>query len=422
MGNKNKVNYFIYIFVAMLIVISDDTLFFGTNKNTLYITIKYFFISFIFVMFFLKSIIMEKKYKSSSFFICIIMIFIMILSAVWNNDVRFGIIYKCMLLIVGFGISQTFSLYAYAFYFNKTMYVLSIWSLLGFCINLIFPHLTFQFIPIIYNSINRAYYNFFLTTIPCHYPNVRNWSIFREPGIYQMFLVLALLLEFGVLKKSRLKYIVIYIITILSTKSTTGYLALFLILILYGYTSFKKKKKNTYKYFVGCIVIIFIITVIGCSSISLKIFEEVFGKLNNMKRYTTIARVGSITENIKIFYQNIILGVGLTSISEQFPILCLKNYGHLTRDNTNTILIQFATHGLIYGFFYCLGIIKFCKYCTKSYIELWIFIGVFLIILSGENLSFSLFTYILIFYGFKYSKNYKFRKRRREKCINQQQL
>lgn len=46
---------------------------------------------------------------------------------------------------------------------------------------------------------------------------IRNWRIFREPGVFQMYLILGLLAQLFILKRPKLFSIIVYIITIITT-------------------------------------------------------------------------------------------------------------------------------------------------------------------------------------------------------------
>ena len=50
-------------------------------------------------------------------------------------------------------------------------------------------------VPVFRNSMGFEFHNFFLSIVPDTYVKNRNFGIFREPGVYQFFLITALYLN-----------------------------------------------------------------------------------------------------------------------------------------------------------------------------------------------------------------------------------
>ena len=190
-----------------------------------------------------------------------------------------------------------------------------------------------------------------------------------------------------------------YIIAILTTMSTTGYIALAIILLLMVFN------KDIVSNFAGRILLICLtVGLIGLSlftsAFSLVAEDSatsVFAKLFDLNSKSTISRYASITENIRIVGLNPFAGVGLTNLAELFPEYSYMTYGYATVHNTNTILIQFASHGIIYGIMWCFAYWKFAKIISKKK-AIWIAI-VFLILYIGENLTYSGFSNLFLMYG-----------------------
>ena len=91
--------------------------------------------------------------------------------------------------------------------------------------------------PTIVNSVNNIFYNFGIAFVLKSEYYIRNFSFFREPGVYQTFIVLALvfLLFCKNLEENKIKKIgssLLFIITIVSTFSTTGIVILTMILTM----------------------------------------------------------------------------------------------------------------------------------------------------------------------------------------------
>ena len=111
-----------------------------------------------------------------------------------------------------------------------------------------------------------------------------------------------------------------------------------------------------------------------------------------------IARSASIVVNLIIWRKSPILGAGLVSISEQFPILTYQIYGKAISHNTNTLLCELATYGIVYTFILLYGYAEFSKAMSCKISERLLILGIIFILFCGEKLTFSLIVYVLFFY------------------------
>lgn len=397
MPDMNKGNWKKILFFLIFIVVSDDTLFFGTAKNGTFITFKYIVIISLTLVMTIKYVLLQRQYNSLSFLYIIALDLLLLISSFFNDDLRNGVFYKIALIFLAFSITRKMSLHEFAYYFEKIIYFFACFSLIGMALGL-FGKGILSLLPVFLNSADNAFYNALVFCVPVTNSVVRNYGIFREPGVYQMYIIWAMVFQVGILKNAKTSRMVVYILALLTTYSTTGYFALGLVIILF-LLSREENNGRTYKTVLGITVCIFCV----CAFVSPDLFDvlsdTVFGKLSNMSRHTTIARVGSITVNAKIFFDNILFGVGLTRLSELFPVYCRDLYGFASVHNTNTILIQFSTHGIFYGLLWTLGYIRLSWKLGSDTLSRMIYFGIFVILFVGENLSFSTITYILLIYG-----------------------
>lgn len=90
-------------------------------------------------------------------------------------------------------------------------------------------------LPVFVNDYGGEFYNFLFAFVPKNLVRDRNFGIFREPGVYQFFLILALYLSFYHVDwaKNRHMWLCagILCVTVLSTFSTGAVLAMVLLLI-----------------------------------------------------------------------------------------------------------------------------------------------------------------------------------------------
>lgn len=395
-------NFFKTIIVIIIMLVSDDTLLFGTNINTNFVIMKYIVLILLFIILSLKSLLQNKKLcLYSSDIVCLILCSLVLLSGFINGDLRSGYFYKCLIITLSYLVVKTMSFEEFAKKFEQLFFVLALISTI--CTIIAEVRLSiFSIFPVFYNSVNTSFYNLGVYLVPTSISLLRNYGVFREPGVYQMFLVMALLfhLYYDDLKVS---HVLVYIIAIVLTFSTTGYLALVVLLILFFIKKsnfLKENRKKILIFFLITIGIIYLFTQTDLLSSSGMIFD----KFSNTKRTTTIARTSSIFVNLKIWEKNPLFGAGLVGIDRMFPQLTYLLYGKAITHNTNTLLCELATYGVFYTFILVNGYIKLSNLFTNNKIERILILLIIFILSCGEKLTFSPIIYILLFYGILFNK------------------
>lgn len=396
----------LFIFTFIFVFISDDTLLFQMSKDEIFTTIKYFAIIFATIMLLLKltqkGTISISKQNLSFFLILSLCIFITMMV---NLDFRRGYLYKIILLVYAFSFVILYDLETFARCFIAIIRFLAICSLVGFFIVAVNPK-ALAFAPIFQSTNGLKYYNLFIFTSPVSFYSgfVRNQGIFREPGVYQMYLMLALIMDNFLLKNKSVKRIILFSATIVSTMSTTGYIALafFLLVLILKADGITKHQKEI---LIFLAVVAFILMASFTTIFSLDLsnqYNSVFAKILNPKRSSTVARFASITENLLLAFEKPLAGVGITKLDELFPVYSLKHYGFQTTHNTNTLMIQFASHGFLYGIVWVVGMYRLSKRIDKKNSSLLFLI--FFILFAGENLTYSCYSNLLLAYGLNNKK------------------
>ena len=230
--------------------------------------------------------------------------------------------------------------------------------------------------------------------------NIRTGGIFWEPGVFQMYLNMAILLELTLGNAKNKIRTVIYIIALFLTFSTTGFLAfgwMIATYALFGRDNSRSAVKN---------IVIFIALIIGAIAVYFVVFytklgTAVFGKLFDMKDGSTMVRLASVLINLEIIRDHPFAGIGMEIMEDEFIRRSYRSsliYGW-THQNTNTLLYQFSAHGCFFGIPFTFGTYRFGgRLSNKVFMKLSVFI-MFLMLYIGENLMTSIFPYILIFYG-----------------------
>lgn len=301
------------------------------------------------------------------------------------DNAKNGYILLAMALLSSFAITTTFRVDEFEIEIVKISKWISLYSLIcTYILKIIAPKL--GFIRIVRNSAGTAFYNFIFCYVHTGTNYYRNYGVFREPGVYAYFLCLALL--FLILKKKHFDQkdftstLVILVITLITTFSTTGYIAILVILI---WVAFVRKELN-YK-----LAIILSIATVALIVFSNNFIDNPLSKLNaNSSSY--LYRIESIKTAMNLIIKRPLgygINIGLNEMA--------TNYGMATFHNTNTWTTLAVYFGIPFMVITTLGMIMFIKKTSSSLVLL----VPFIFLLSGEMLVYNPFVYVLIIYGYK---------------------
>lgn len=393
------------ITLFILMWCSNDTALFGSNSNLFLVSLpRYLMLIFciISLLFPLKIILTDEGKRQFSALLFMMVIFVIV--GVVNHEQLNRVVIKLLCMLTGFVIAFKIHFEQFAKSFCNIIYFLSYFAILLSIIGLIEPELI-QMLPCIENTAGVRIYTCFLAGMDERMLSsvaVRTNGIFWEPGVHQMYLNLALLLEMYVFKMNNRKRVVIELIALFLTYSTTGYIVF--VWSLVSYYMFEKGSisdiKRTFSYFillfigVGGLFAILYFTPFG---------DAVFGKIVNMEPSGTAeVRMASIFMNLEIVRDNPLHGIGMENIQDEFLRRSMASdlVEGWTSQNTNTLLYQYASHGVLYGILFTIGTYKFGRKMTYKMLPvLCIFIS-FVLMYVGENLQYSFFPFAIIFYGY----------------------
>lgn len=397
---KPPIKYLFYTF--MMIYISNDTLLFGTTEGAAsFSTIIYIALILIILLTDFKKIL--KINSALPFIYLITSIMFIILTGALNNELTGGYLYQILVFVLCFALFKIVSFDYFIISFRKILYFLSVASIIIYLIVLIVPSLL-NYVPIVENISGVEYYNFYVgSIIDNSFSNIyRSSSIFREPGVFMMYIIFALLIEVYLYIKYRkpldYRYISVWTVSLLLTFSTAGYI-IFAVLLIYLSFSVKLIRNLKIVFFIGLIILIstfFIGDIIDKT--------QVFGKLSfdSTHHYgSTLSRLSSIVVPLNIFLDNIFFGVGLTEFSVLYREVALEIYqipfnagGH----STNTIMNKFATYGVFFGLFYIYSYYLLAKLLSNKTQTLLLFL-IFISLLANEEVRYSLIFSILPYYA-----------------------
>lgn len=386
---EERLNKITPYFITLLMIFTTDTFLTFANVNTLPRKILLLTCLFCGVCWLLNNRGQMDYINSYKF---VILFFLIAFTIVTNSDYSGGNIIKAYILLLGFLFSQMISFDKMKQSFIDIMFVISLVSLICYALYPFFKRITF--LPLISNG-EKSLLCLGLTNVDLTPNNIlRNWGPFWEPGVFQIYLnlsIIFLLLE----EKRDYKKIIVNIAAIISTFSTTGYIALALIIFGFYLTNCKKITLN--KAIAG----------LFCISGSLLIFlnesftKLLFGKLNPKSAEFTSAssRIGSIVANWLCIKKGPIFGVGVNRLTEIVNEY-IKTSGDSLFSNTNGLLMNYAIFGVVFGLFYTYLLIKFISNLTKKNKIIFVFVLLTIVLeLFSEPLINSLLFNTIIFYS-----------------------
>ena len=342
------------VIIFLLIYVSDDTIIFGTNSSKSSFLIKITIFIALMLTVIIRIYILNIKIPKRYFELLIIIIIMILATAIFNRDIKFGYYYHIFHLTLAFFVTIYIPLDEMLLKYDKVMFIITVISIFGYLLevsNVAF----YKNFPVIINISNNKFYNLLLTTIIAKNMGVpRNYSFFREPGVFQMFLILALIVQLFYFKNMSIKKVVVYVAALLTTKSTTGYIALAILLIVYVFKNYDSKKQLFRKIFILTLSLISFVYLLLKTDIIISkgTYGSVFGKfINNYEYRSLYTRVSSVMTNIKIFLLNPFFGMGSSKVRNLFPTMeYVKMGGYSSSHNTNHVLAQFSTYGFLLDF------------------------------------------------------------------------
>ena len=351
-------------------------------------------------------ILKQKKYMKISMEQILLLLF-MLMSVIlffWiNGESIKQIIITGIFILISFIYTLAYRIEDFMTLFVKLIMVISVSSLFFYLMALFLPNML-SILPEVRNPQGvKAYFGVF-TFIRLTDNLLRNQGIFWEPGAFQTFLNIALLITLFSKKfetKIRNYYTVILYIALITTFSTTGYATGIVLLVTFFLEqtfSNKNINKNKHKSIMFIVFIIFLSSVIYLT-IPLGNKYQVFSKLDELENpssnmlSSTSVRLNAIKYTFLTFLNNPIIGVGYTKLSEIANIIGFKMF-------TNTPMNWLTIFGILLGTLYNFGIILFAtSFSNKISVKIGLLLTILLSITTEEySRNPSILIFALYFY------------------------
>ena len=280
---------------------------------------------------------------------------------------------------------------------TKVMLFIALISLVFFPLYIIFPSMNNLF----QTNVNGHSYSILLLYVQT-IGMKRNCGLFWEPGAFQAFLNLALLIELS-REKINIRNVIVFCLTILTTLSTSGFIAAFFIFCYFFLNKHKSKRKIYLFFLLSASVAIFLL--LFKDSFIEGQENDLFGKIVHFfkeadyeyvygKNLTTSAiRYFSIIKPLEVFVHNPLTGVGYDGL--RFATL------QYTRGVISCTFVNwFAIYGVLFGAIMMLGYVLMSKKVDEPFFaRLFIFLSLMAIIMS-EDYTHNAFFYAIPCYGF----------------------
>jgi hypothetical protein len=307
--------------------------------------------------------------------------------------------YRVSQFIIGLYIVRSLSLKAFAIKYISlikfiALFSLIVWGLLHINISSIV-----NLFPL---SGGGDYHTLFFYVVPINSSLLnRNFGPFWEPGVFQMYLNIALLfLLFLDNKKGKGRLIFLFIICILTTFSTTGYLCTMLIVLSYFYENSTKVKWYQFLAFILALLLIWY----GINALGF--FDIIFGKFSSVssKAASYAIRLNDLEYYYEVWKNHFIIGAGFTN-AYNYVINQHSISDFVFEGSSNTTLRELASYGLIIGIISLIGYYKFVSQLVNKKTTRVLLMGVLILLINSQCMLLSLFFNTIIMFGLNYSKN-----------------
>lgn len=371
-----------YIAILTVILLSGSIYFSIYNKFLLIILIIISFILFI----------KNKKVNKKNIIILIVFSFSILLQCLLSIEYKPNIkdyLYILLDILIIFCLVSNININNFKNKYVNIMVIISLISIISFMLIQLNIRLPLQRTMVINNSIYEAtpYYTVGRYWYDLSYVVTdRNNGVFWEPGAFQAFLNIGLLIIISLGEKCnffKMKSIIL-ILALLTTKSATGYIILLLISLIFIIKSLHIKF-DLKKMVLSLIVFISVFTILLNN-------EVVYDKLiNKNQSYNT--RMLDTTESLKLTLEKPLMGYGYKSDMHKNREAELG-----INQNSNGLFLISASMGIVILIIYLIFLVKgINNFFYENFFLRLITLLIFIIIHSTEYFMFHLIFLIFIF-------------------------
>lgn len=198
-------------------------------------------------------------------------------------------------------------------------------------------------VPVFENSLGFKFHNFGLSYVSDSYVKNRNFGIYREPGVYQFFILMALYLNNYAVswKKSGWMWVVngVLAVTMLSTFATGGVfeLGLLAVVMFFDKKWYQDKRIRTITIvLVTAVLAVLLVSIVQKNTLYKELYLMTVHKFAD-KTSSLTDRMDAIFSDLRAFLNNPLLGGKLAAVL------------HAVDNNTTSTLLLYAVLGVFGG-------------------------------------------------------------------------
>lgn len=386
-----------YLVILFLIATSGAVI--SQSNNLLFLTI-------LMALTTLKCIISLRKINKYTLILFLSLIILVFYTALRNQDYSYLDSYLSLTLqlTVALIVCNTIGFKHFiSIYFNLIV-LLAFFSFPFYLIGIIYPNFI-SMLPVLVKGDGVEYANaiFHVYPLPIWKDTLlRNNGLFWEPGAYQSFLNLAIIMFLLVLKSKntlRRAQLLFLILCVITTGSTTGYFLLIMIFVMYQVDKGINLTKISVT-FVSIYIIFF-------TDFFKKYFLDKFN--SNTNGYRSFTRRNSDWQtDLEVSYNNMFSGNGFKNYYENFSSTLDGSLGGITSSSSNSVTQTIALLGLLFVLITLGTLIKFSINVSSSKIQVVTLFLFFFIVFLSQPLMIRSFWLVVIFFSLVIPRGDKF--------------
>ena len=383
---KKKLQFLIVLWVILL---SGSVVFMH------YYNIMFYFFVLLILVYILKTGVNNIKIPYGPVLVFLIII---ILGLIYNQDfsAKFSYLHIFIKILLVATIPYILSFDQFADKFLRIIFFLSLTSLMIFTLVFVNRELVSLFPEISSHTAGKAfYYNLFLAVYHVPLPNnISNSSVFWEPGAFQAFLNIAIAFELYFFKFKHKKRLIVFVLSMITTFSTTGYIIFIIQLSLFLF--FDKSFRTKWSNIILKILLIGLLLMFVFSGLFIGTVLDKFSETN----YSYYVRFGGTLIDLSIFSQSPLFGVGQSAYKILMEKMAYNIYGLDMGVSPNSLTQSLAIYGSFLMAFLLFYYYKFTYLIAgNNLIKRLSYSVILLIIFSTENFITSYFFLSLLIYG-----------------------
>lgn len=312
----------------------------------------------------------------------------MVFDILFGNRIFYGMKFP-LILVFSFLFTLTIDFERFKKMYTYVIAVIAGFSLIGHIYGMFF-NFRYPF-PILFNINGTRYYNAYIFYALDDFSRGRNIGVFWEPGIFALFLAIALVFHIYDAKKINIPILIVLFASLVSTYSTTGYFLM--AIILFSFVYLRKQKGILSILMISSGVILIIVSLMfsgGFFNFFLENFPRVFRKLVDRSASTTV-RTDAIIYNLQNYLVYPVTGSGISNAN-------LLYSQKTSSAQTSGMTLYFAQFGVVGIYFVWLQFKSVLMYPVWTISQKLLFALMWIIIMNTQITTFFSLIYIIIFY------------------------